>query len=144
MTEEEKQREKEEQDERRKFEEDRRRKRFHKYCLDGELMLSNCPEDGFEFLAWRQLIRLDLTVEYKADKDAAAGRIGLRPAPKTDLPFDNKFEQLLMTWSFLNVMGCVGSPLPGIARRWAYCPFSRSILTTQGTAPPLALVSRRI
>lgn len=47
----------------------------------------------------------DLLIEYSSEKDAPAGRIGLRPAPNKLLPFGEQFEQFLMTWSFLNVMG---------------------------------------
>ncbi|WWC59314.1 uncharacterized protein I303_101865 [Kwoniella dejecticola CBS 10117] len=47
----------------------------------------------------------DLLVEWSDEKDVAAGRIQVRPAPNKTLPFGDQFEKLLTTWSFLNVMG---------------------------------------
>ncbi|WWC67890.1 uncharacterized protein I206_101808 [Kwoniella pini CBS 10737] len=47
----------------------------------------------------------DLLVEWSEEKDSPAGRIQVRPIPKKTLPFGDQFEKLLMTWSFLNVMG---------------------------------------
>ena len=49
----------------------------------------------------------DLMVEYSHEKDEPAGRIEVRPAPNRDMPFGDRFEKLLMSWSFLNVMGWV-------------------------------------
>ncbi|OCF58877.1 hypothetical protein L486_03368 [Kwoniella mangroviensis CBS 10435] len=47
----------------------------------------------------------DYLVEWSEDKDKPAGRIEVRPQLQTLLPFGDQFEKLLMTWSFLNVMG---------------------------------------
>ena len=47
----------------------------------------------------------DLLVEYSQEKDAPAGRIEVRPPLNRNLPFGDQFERLLMSWSFLNVMG---------------------------------------
>ncbi|WRT64827.1 uncharacterized protein IL334_001763 [Kwoniella shivajii] len=47
----------------------------------------------------------DLLIEWSEEKDRAAGKIEVRPIPNKTLPFGDQFEQLLMSWSFLNVMG---------------------------------------
>ncbi|ORY30989.1 hypothetical protein BCR39DRAFT_100098 [Naematelia encephala] len=47
----------------------------------------------------------DLVVEWSDKIDEAAGRPLVRPTPNRTLPFGDQFETLLMTWSFLNVMG---------------------------------------
>lgn len=50
---------------------------------------------------------IDFLVEWQPDKDLKEGRIEVRPPPNKTLPFGDRFEQFLMTWSFLNVMGWV-------------------------------------
>jgi bromodomain adjacent to zinc finger domain protein 1A len=49
---------------------------------------------------------LDLLVEY-VERDEKEGRILVRPTPDRNLPFGDQFEKLLLSWSFLNVMGYV-------------------------------------
>ncbi|WVQ97999.1 hypothetical protein IAU59_005119 [Kwoniella sp. CBS 9459] len=84
IKEEEKQREKEAKErerEREREEEEKRKKKTLKYPAE------------------------DLLVEWSEEKDAAAGRIQIRPTPNKTLPFADEFEKFLMAWSFLNVMG---------------------------------------
>ncbi|KAK8847357.1 hypothetical protein IAR55_005214 [Kwoniella newhampshirensis] len=47
----------------------------------------------------------DLLVEWQEERDRAAGKLEVRPTPIKSLPFGDQFEQFLMAWSFLNVMG---------------------------------------
>lgn len=46
----------------------------------------------------------DFLVEY-AEKDEKEGRPLVRPSPNKTLPFGDRFEKFLLSWSFLNVMG---------------------------------------
>jgi bromodomain adjacent to zinc finger domain protein 1A len=81
----------------RRAEEERRRKRPFKVPTEGELYRNQTRESQADIT--------DLLIEYSADRDGLAGRIAARPAPSKELPFGEQFEQFLMTWSFLNVMG---------------------------------------
>ena len=52
------------------------------------------------------LLIIDLLVEY-IERDEKEGRILVRPSMGRNLPFGDQFEKLLLSWSFLNVMGYV-------------------------------------
>jgi len=52
------------------------------------------------------LLIIDLLVEY-VERDEKEGRILVRPSMGRNLPFGDQFEKLLLSWSFLNVMGYV-------------------------------------
>lgn len=52
------------------------------------------------------VLTIDLLVEF-AERDEKEGRILVRPALGTNLPFGDGFEKLILAWSFLNVMGYV-------------------------------------
>lgn len=75
-------------------------------------------------------------MEYNPERDGAAGRIEVRPAPNKDLPFGEHFEKFLMVWSFLNVMG---QPL-GLSA-FTIDDFEQSLYHTDPyTGPPPLLV----
>lgn len=66
-----------------------------KYPIDGE-----CTHTGMD-IAYNP----DYLLEYSEDIDGAASRPKVRPTLQRSLPFGDSFEKLLMSWSFLNVMG---------------------------------------
>jgi len=83
------------------------------------------------------VLTIDLLVEF-AERDEKEGRILVRPALGTNLPFGDGFEKLLLAWSFLNVMGYVLSfslPLP---------LFFTTILTESVSRPRTAMIVREV
>nr|XP_019047247.1 hypothetical protein I302_03855 [Kwoniella bestiolae CBS 10118]OCF26177.1 hypothetical protein I302_03855 [Kwoniella bestiolae CBS 10118] len=78
----------------------------------------------------------DLLVEWSEEKDRPAGRIEVRPIPNKILPFGDQFEKLLMTWSFLNV---VGKPL-GISS-FSLDDYEQSLYHSEAYTSPAPLIS---
>ena len=95
-----------------KKEEERRAREEEKERLEAEVKKKpmKYPAEGASrrpcnYLSHCSRVAADLMVEYSLEKDEPAGRIEVRPTPNRDMPFGDRFEKLLMSWSFLNVMG---------------------------------------